>query len=101
MTVYEVFMELRIAVEEAHERGDDNMLQKCYSFAEWCLDQKAQDLWNAAGVCFYEHLGDHHITLDNMHRWVSRRVYLRVRGLLADRISETQLKDLDLQYSII
>lgn len=57
-SIYEVFFELLPASREAHKTGDIEALHRIYGFAEWCFEQKAKDLWNAAGVAFYEHLFD-------------------------------------------
>lgn len=55
-TIYTAFMELLPRLRLAHEEQDDAALRKIYGFAEWCSRQPAKDLWNAAGVSFYEHL---------------------------------------------
>src|SRR5690348_1341552 len=46
------------AVREAHATNDRERLRKIYAYAEWCLRQTAKELWNSAGVCFYEHVFD-------------------------------------------
>jgi hypothetical protein len=56
-TVYEVFF-LLPCVSEAIALGDTELLRRMFEFAEWCAGQPAEDLWNAAGVVFYEHLFD-------------------------------------------
>lgn len=98
MSIYETFMEIRAATEEAHESGDTESLRKFYGFAEWCFNQRAKDLWNAAGVCFYEHLGDHPNTRDHLHLWVKRSIYFKIRGLLEERMSADDLRQVDLRY---
>jgi hypothetical protein len=57
-TIYSVFFALLPRCREAHDRDDTSELEKIYGFAEWCASQKAKDLWNSAGVAFYEHLFD-------------------------------------------
>lgn len=52
----EVFLELRLMLPEAHASGNDELLQRIYSFAEWCSQQPSKELWNTVGVGFYEHL---------------------------------------------
>jgi hypothetical protein len=42
-------------------------LEKIYGFADWCASQKEKELWNAAGVAFYEHLADSNRTLEAIH----------------------------------
>jgi hypothetical protein len=57
-TIYQAFFDLLPRVREAHLSGDEESLRRIYGFAEWCAEQPAQHLWNAAGVAFYEHLFD-------------------------------------------
>src|SRR5438067_9325764 len=58
-SIYLLFMlHVLPAARKAHEDDDTDRLRQIYGFAEWCLRQKAKDIWNAAGVSFYEHLFD-------------------------------------------
>lgn len=57
-TIYQLFFDLFPILEEAHETSDEVELRKIYGFAEWCLHQRSKNLWNPAGVAFYEHLFD-------------------------------------------
>jgi len=57
-TVYSLYVDLLPAVIEAHRAGNDDRLSAIYGYAAWCARSSAKDLWNAAGVSFYEHLFD-------------------------------------------
>jgi hypothetical protein len=57
-TPYSLFFELLPMARTAHETENIDLLRRIYTFAEWCMAQKAKDLWNSAGVCFYEHVFD-------------------------------------------
>lgn len=57
-TVYSLFFDLLVMVRAAHENEDDELLRLIYAYPEWCAQQPAKDVWNAAGVSFYEHLFD-------------------------------------------
>jgi hypothetical protein len=61
---------LRTALVEFHRVSDIIRIKQVYDFAEWCFRQKSKELGNAAGVSFYEHLGDNPETLKEMKRWV-------------------------------
>lgn len=99
-TIYSVFSELLLATREAHIKNDIDKLNKFYGFAEWCFSQKnAHDLWNAAGVSFYEHLGDYEETFTSMPKWVKREIYDEIRGLLEYMIEDEKMKKLDNIYS--
>jgi hypothetical protein len=58
-SVYSLFFELKPMLRTAHDSGDNELLRCIYGFAEWCSQQTAKELWNAAGVAFYEHLFDY------------------------------------------
>src|SRR5689334_15014008 len=74
-SIYGVFIEMLPALIEAHKRQDTDRMQSIYDYAEWCFSQKEKDLWNAAGVSFYEHLGDQEETRNEMNKWVKYEIY--------------------------
>ena len=97
-TIYAVFFELLPRCREAHDRGDAGELAKIYGFAEWCFRQKAKDLWNAAGVAFYEHLGDSQATLRAMPKWVKPDIFAEIQPLLAARMDPSTFEELRKSY---
>ena len=96
--MYEVFFTLLPWCHNAHISGDEAALSRIYGFAGWCARQPEKELWNAAGVAFYEHLTDSRVTLAAIPRWVPRDVFESVAGLLAARIGADKVADLVLQY---
>jgi len=98
-SIYTAFSELLGLTSQAHRNNDEITLHKVYQFAEWCFNQKSKDLWNAAGVSFYEHLGDDEHTRRSLAKWVKPEIYKQIRGLLEDRISEEKLKEIDSAYN--
>ena len=97
-SIYEVFFTLLDETVRAHRSNDITKLRDYYAFAEWCLDQRATDLWNAAGVAFYEHLADQEETLQAMPAWVKKSIYMRIRDLLVWRIGEDRVRHVDTLY---
>lgn len=55
-SVYSFYVDFLPLTFEAHKENNEEFLRKIYGFSEWCFNQKAKDLWNAAGVSFYEHI---------------------------------------------
>lgn len=53
-----LFFDLLPMLRIAHRNGDLEMQRRIYEFAEWCFLQDDEELSNAAGVAFYEHLFD-------------------------------------------
>jgi hypothetical protein len=97
-TIYTVFFVLRPRCHRAHLAQDVAELQKIYDYAEWCFRQKAKDLWNAAGVAFYEHLGDEAATRDEMHLWVKRDIFDDVAGLLEYMMKQDDFANVRAQF---
>jgi hypothetical protein len=98
-TIYQVFFELLPRVRDAHERDDTEELQRIYGFARWCLQQRAKDIWNAAGVAFYEHLVDHRITRDQIPQWLPPDVFHECMGLFEARLDPDTFRELCERYS--
>src|SRR5690242_11221551 len=89
-----VFFDLLPRVRIAHQNGDVEMLRRIYGFAEWCFEQKAKDMWNAARVAFYEHLFDDHPSLwAEVVQWLSPQVIKGCSGLWEWRPAEGELAE--------
>jgi hypothetical protein len=93
-TIYSLFFELLPMVRSAHERDDGETLRRIYGFAEWCFSQKAKDLWNAAGVAFYEHLFDEKAYRDDILSWLSPHVINGCWGLWEARLTRSHFEEL-------
>lgn len=70
-TPYSLFADLKPMFRLAHDEGDNELLRRIYGFAEWCAQQKAKELWNPAGVSFYEHLFDYPDYSERVISWLS------------------------------
>jgi hypothetical protein len=99
-SIYEVFGYMLSELPAAHQHNNTELLKKIYAFAEWCHHQKAKDLWNAAGVAFYEHLGDRPETLEAIPHWVKPAIYIQIKPLLEARLSDENIRQLDQAYKI-
>ncbi len=97
-SIYEVFSELLHAIIEAHKNNNTDRLQLIYGFADWCFKQNAKELWNAAGVSFYEHLYDYKETRESFTKWIKKDIYRDVRVLLELSVNKTELEKLDKFY---
>jgi hypothetical protein len=97
-TIYMAFMELNAKCQDAHDRNDQAMLSKIYDFATWCSHQSEKDIWNAAGVSFYEHIIDHPIALKEIPRWIPPDVFQKILPLLQWRMGEKAFSELTARY---
>lgn len=90
-SIYTAFSELLPAAVNFHRTNRSDRLQKIYDFAEWCFQQKTRDLWNAAGVSFYEHLGNYAETRREMSTWVKPHIYRdqKTTGTMSKRAAIT------------
>jgi hypothetical protein len=93
-SIYMLFFDLLPMSREAHKAGDHEMLRRIYGFSEWCFEQKAEDMWNAAGVAFYEHLFDDHPSLwADIVQWLSPQVIEKCWMLWEWRLSAKELAE--------
>ena len=91
-SVYQIFFRILPMSRDAHKAGDVDTLRKIYGFAEWCFEQRAKEMWNAAGVAFYEHLFDDHPSLRaEVVQWLPPRVIVGCMGLWGWRLSPNDL----------
>jgi hypothetical protein len=90
-----LFFELLPMVRQAHAADDVERLRGLYGFAEWCSEQTAKELWNAAGVAFYEHLFDSDIwnLREQIVPWLSPHVVEVTWPLLEFRLSDGRLSE--------
>lgn len=99
-SIYSVFFEMLPALVAAHKANDNLKIARIYDFTEWCFQQKEKDLWNAAGVAFYEHLGDYQETLKEFPQWIKPNIYADIRKLLELRLEDMEVQKLDNIYGI-
>jgi len=85
---------------KARTNRSHHIVPKIISYLPRCFQQKENELWNAAGVAFYEHLGDNEETLKEMSAWVKPTIYTNIRGLLALRLGESEIEKLDQMYGV-
>ena len=97
---YSAFFDLLPRVRKAHLADDHDMLCRIYGFAQWCFDQPNPELWNPAGVCFYEHLFDSHPKLwPEIVRWLSPKVFRGCWSLWEFQLSAQNLAEVKRVYS--
>ena len=73
-SIYSLFFDLVPMALQAHDAADSQLLQRIYGFAEWCFSQKEEDLWNSAGVAFYEDLFDEDQRWEAVIPWLSKEI---------------------------
>ena len=85
---YDALVELLPKCRRAHELNDHEALVSVYAFAEWCSNQDAKELWNSAGVSFYEHLFDTpRVMWPDIIPWLSPQIVAACRGLWEFRLT--------------
>ena len=58
----------------ALDAGDEGLVRRIFGFAERCAARTARELWDAAGVAFYEHLFDYPAYSERVVPWLSPRL---------------------------
>lgn len=86
-TIYRLFFDLLPMAVEAHRAGDDLRLAPIYEYDEWCAREPSEQLWNPAGVAFYEHLFDQPSLRSAVPRWLSSDIRTNHMGLWEARLA--------------
>lgn len=92
---YSVFLTLRGLLWDALETNDEDTITKIFQFAEWCSRQKAENLWNAAGVSFYEHIFDEWKYRQKVIAWLSPLVITSYKALWEGRLSSERVREVN------
>ncbi|MFY9550333.1 MAG: hypothetical protein WAU32_04220 [Thermoanaerobaculia bacterium] len=93
-SVHQLFFDLVPRVEQAHADGNEEFLKRAYGFAGWCGSQNGKDLWNAAGVAFFEHAFDRWNQRHLVVPWLSPQVIADSWPLWESRLNRVQLSEL-------
>ena len=92
-SIYALFFELRPMLSRAHRDGDDDMLRRIYGYASWAREQPDDDIQNAAGVAFYEHLFDDRWMRPLVIPWIDSTVVRMQMGLWELMLSPADLDE--------
>jgi hypothetical protein len=85
--VYSLFFDLLPLVRAAFETENEGLARRIFAFAEWCAVQTAKELWNPAGLAFYEHLFDQPAYSEQVIPLLSPRVVYTHWGPWEARVS--------------
>lgn len=80
---------------DAHQRSDEDALERIYAFAQWCHHQRVgSELPNAVAVSFYEHLFDDWSMREDVVPWLSPRIRDDIWPLWQQRLDGPKLTQL-------
>lgn len=95
-----LFEVLQLAVE-AHRVGDEDLLTRAYSFAQWCFEQPGRFLSDAAIVSFYEHVFDAWELRHEVANRLPAGVKSKVRPLWEWRLPSDRLAEVDRLLGVV
>lgn len=97
---YSLFWTIRAQTYEAHRSGDRDFLRRAYGFAEYCSNSTAKQLWNSAGVSFYEHIVEERDLWDSVALWICPDVKKDVEALWELSLASEELDEFQSLYAI-
>ena len=92
-SIYILLSELLSMLENAHREGDDASLGRIYGYASWAREQPDDDIQNAAGVSFYEHLFDQRWMRPLVVPWINSTIVRDYMGLWEFRLPPNDLEE--------
>jgi len=93
VSIYILLGELLELLEQAHRDGDDETLRRIYGYASWARQQSDDDIQNAAGVSFYEHLFDERWMRPLVIPWINSAIVREYMGLWELRLPPDDLDE--------
>ena len=84
-------------VRNAHRNNERDLLLRAHAFADWCTRQPEQEIWNPAGVAFYEHLFED-LPEATVAPWISRRIFADIKSLIDFRLSAKRSAEVKKAY---
>lgn len=98
-SIYSAFSDLLGELGAAVRCNDIHTVSAIFDFAEWCYRQEAKDLWNAAGVSFYEHLADDPNVVPIIHAYLEPSIFFEsVEPLLIAMGRKTEARKIRVRY---
>ena len=88
-----LFSELEGMVRTAHREGDNDLLRRIYGYGSWAREQPDDDIQDAVGVSFYEHLFDERWMRPLVVPWINSRIVANYMGLWEFRLSAAELEE--------
>ena len=88
-----LFMELVSLLKSAHRENDDDTLRRIYGYASWARGQPDDDIQNAVGVSFYEHLFDERWMRPLVIPWINSSIVRDCMGLWELMLSEADFEE--------
>jgi len=85
------FFDVLPAFRDSIENKTDATTIAICEFSEWCSWQSEKDLWNSAGVAFWEHIFDDWVNRKSVACWIKPKIFDEVKGLWEFRLGERKL----------
>jgi hypothetical protein len=92
-SLMQLFFILRPAAQAAHRKHDEEFLFRAYAFAQWCASQPEREIWNPAGVAFFEHVFDD-AKPNDIVPWISPKVLADIESLLEFRLGAERCREI-------
>ena len=93
LSIYIVLSELLSMLEIAHREDDDASLRRIYGYASLVREQRDDELQNAAGVSFYEHLFDQRWMRPLVVPWINSTIVREYMELWEWRLAPNDLEE--------
>ena len=92
-SIYALFSELLSMLDEAHRGADEGTLRRIYGYASWAREQTDDDIQNAVGVSFYEHVFDERWMRPLVIPWINGSIVREYMGLWELMLSPADLEE--------
>jgi len=75
----------------SHKPLDDDRVRRIYEYARWCLEESRNgDVVTAIVVAYFEHLPANRDVRDDLHRWISLKMFQGLEQPFRYHLSESK-----------
>jgi len=102
-SVYQLFFDMLPMAQAAHQAQNRDLLERIYQYAEWCWKQKnrADDVYNAVCVAFYEHLVDEAESCAAIPQWIKPEIFADIHDVFEPRMTQDNYHELLARYNAV
>jgi hypothetical protein len=96
---YLLFSKCKHLATFAFKENDEDLWRRIFAFAEWSFYQEEKEIWNPAGVSFYEYIFDCESMEAKAAKAIPSEIYKEIRNLFESKYSAQRMGRIDSYYA--
>ena len=91
----DLWIDLEFRLDDAYAEGDHQLIRQIYGYARWSyFEAQDEELAEAVGCAFYEHLPLNPVVKRDLPNWLTREEFQALRPVLHYHQSDAEFEEL-------